>query len=116
MYPEPIVRTGPHLAYCFALADFLRAAFPSHFLTPLTPHLQLDCEKSGLERLTSQLDANEIRDAIGLHRPWKAATTEPWLMVPSKDLSRATALSGNGHGVVTPFRVRTAYGKYLGRA
>jgi hypothetical protein len=45
-----------------------------------------------LERLTLQLDADEIRHAIGLHRPWKAVATEPWLMVPSEDLSRATAL------------------------
>jgi hypothetical protein len=33
-----------------------------------------------LERLTLQLVANEIRHAIGLHRPWKAAAGEPWLM------------------------------------
>jgi hypothetical protein len=69
-----------------------------------------------LERLTLQLDANEIRHAIGLHRPWKAVATEPWLMVPSKDLSRATALSSNGPAVVTPFRVGAVYGKHLGRA
>jgi hypothetical protein len=48
-----------------------------------------------LQRLTLQLDANGIRHAIGSHRPWKAVATEPWLMVPAKDLSRATALSGN---------------------
>jgi hypothetical protein len=59
-----------------------------------------------LERLRLQLDANEIRHAIGLHRPWKAVTTEPWLMVPSKDLRRATALSSNGPPAVTPFRVQ----------
>jgi hypothetical protein len=69
-----------------------------------------------LERLTLQLDANEIRHAIGLHRPWKAVATEPWLMVPSKDLSRAAALSSNGPAVVTPFRVRAVFGKHLGRA
>jgi hypothetical protein len=46
-----------------------------------------------LERLTLQLDAHDIRYAIGLHRPWRAVATEPWLMVPSKDLSRAAALS-----------------------
>jgi hypothetical protein len=46
-----------------------------------------------VERLTLQLDANDIRYAIGLHRPWKAVAAEPWLMVPSKDLSRAAALS-----------------------
>jgi hypothetical protein len=46
-----------------------------------------------LSRLTLQLDANEIRHAIGLHIPWKAGATEPWLMVPAADLSRAIALS-----------------------
>ncbi len=47
-----------------------------------------------LMRLTLQLDANDIRHAIGSHRPWKAAA-EPWLMVPAADLRRATALAGN---------------------
>jgi hypothetical protein len=69
-----------------------------------------------LKHITLQLDANEIRHAIGLHRPWKAVATEPWLMVQSKDLSRATALSSQGHALVTPFRVRAVYGKHLGRA
>jgi hypothetical protein len=46
-----------------------------------------------LSRLTHQLDANEIRHAIGSHIPWKAAASEPWLMVPAADLSRAIALS-----------------------
>ena len=46
-----------------------------------------------LRRLTLQLDANEIRHAIGSHIPWKARATEPWLMVPAADLSRAIALS-----------------------
>jgi hypothetical protein len=45
-----------------------------------------------VRRLTLQLDANEIRHAIGSHRPWKAAESEPWLMVPAADLSRAIAL------------------------
>jgi hypothetical protein len=45
-----------------------------------------------LRRLTLQLDANGIRHAIGSHRPWKAAASEQWLMVPAADLSRATAL------------------------
>jgi hypothetical protein len=45
-----------------------------------------------LRRLTRQLDANEIRHAIGSHMPWKAGATEPWLMVPAADLSRAIAL------------------------
>jgi hypothetical protein len=45
-----------------------------------------------LRRLRFQLDANEIRHAIGSHRPWKAAASEPWLMVPAADLSRAIAL------------------------
>jgi hypothetical protein len=48
-----------------------------------------------LQRLTLQLDANDIRHAIGSHRPWKAVATEPWLMVPAADFSRAIALSGN---------------------
>jgi hypothetical protein len=46
-----------------------------------------------LMRITLQLDANDIRHAVGSHRPWKAALREPWLMVPAADLSRATALS-----------------------
>ena len=46
-----------------------------------------------LMRITLQLDANDIRHAIGSHKPWKAALMEPWLMVPAADLSRATALS-----------------------
>lgn len=46
-----------------------------------------------LRRLTIELDANEIRHAIGSHIPWRAATPEPWLMVPAADLSRAMALS-----------------------
>jgi hypothetical protein len=45
-----------------------------------------------LRRLTLKLDANEIRHAIGSHIPWKAAASEPWLMVPAADLSRAIAL------------------------
>jgi hypothetical protein len=45
-----------------------------------------------LRRLTLQLDANEIRHAIGTHIPWKAGATEPWLMVPAADLGRAIAL------------------------
>jgi hypothetical protein len=76
--------------------------------------LHIAKDAAQLERLTLQLDANEIRHAIGLHRPWKAVVTEPWLMVPSKDLSRAAALSGNGPAAVTPFRVRAAHGKHLG--
>ena len=47
-----------------------------------------------LMRLTLQLDANDIRHAIGSHRPWKAAATEPWLMVPAADFSRAAAICG----------------------
>jgi hypothetical protein len=46
-----------------------------------------------LQRLTSRLDANDIPHAMGSHRPWKAVTTEPWLMVPAADLLRATALA-----------------------
>jgi hypothetical protein len=46
-----------------------------------------------LRRLTLQLDANEIRHAMGSHIPWKARAAEPWLMVPAADLSRAIALS-----------------------
>jgi hypothetical protein len=46
-----------------------------------------------LRRLKLQLDANDIRHAIGSHIPWKTAATEPWLMVPAADLSRAMALS-----------------------
>jgi hypothetical protein len=48
-----------------------------------------------LMRVMLQLDANEIPHAIGSHRPWKAAASEPWLMVPAADLSRARALSEN---------------------
>ncbi len=48
-----------------------------------------------LQRLKLQLDANDIRHAIGSHRPWRAVATESWLMVPAADLSRATALSEN---------------------
>jgi hypothetical protein len=48
-----------------------------------------------LQHLVLRLDANDIRHAIGSHRPWKAVATEPWLMVPAADLSRATALSEN---------------------
>jgi hypothetical protein len=51
-----------------------------------------------LKRLTSRLEANDIRHAVGLHRPWKAVATEPWLMVPAADLSRATALAGTEPG------------------
>jgi hypothetical protein len=50
-------------------------------------------DKGQLMRLTLQLDANEIRHAIGAHTPWKAAASEPWLMVPAADLSRAMSLS-----------------------
>jgi hypothetical protein len=42
-----------------------------------------------LMRLSRRLDANDIRHAIGSHRPWRAAVREPWLMVPAADLSRA---------------------------
>jgi len=45
-----------------------------------------------LKRLTLQVDANEIRHSRGSHIPWKAAASEPWLMVPAADLSRAIAL------------------------
>jgi hypothetical protein len=45
-----------------------------------------------LRRLRLQLNANEIPHAIGSHIPWKAAASEPWLMVPAADLSRAIAL------------------------
>ena len=48
-----------------------------------------------LRRRTLQLEANDIRHAIGSHRPWKAVATEPWLMVPAADLSRAAALFRN---------------------
>jgi hypothetical protein len=48
-----------------------------------------------LQRLRLQLDANDIRHAIGAHLPWKAVATEPWLMVPATDLGRAIALSAN---------------------
>jgi hypothetical protein len=52
--------------------------------------------KDGLQlmRLTRRLDANDIRHAIGSHRPWKAVR-EPWLMVPAAGLSRAMTLRGN---------------------
>jgi hypothetical protein len=50
-------------------------------------------DEAQLRRLTLQLDANEIRHAIGSHIPWKAGATEPWLMVPAADLTRALALS-----------------------
>jgi len=52
-------------------------------------------DEAQLRRLTLQLDANEIRHAIGSHIPWKAGATEPWLMVPAADLTRALALSRN---------------------
>jgi hypothetical protein len=45
--------------------------------------------------VTLRLDANEIRHAMGSHKPWKASTSESWLMVPAADLSRARALSEN---------------------
>jgi len=48
-----------------------------------------------LQRLTLQLDANDIRHAMGSHRRWKAISMEPWLMVPAEDFSRAIALSGS---------------------
>jgi hypothetical protein len=51
-----------------------------------------------LQRLSLRLEANHIRHAVGLHRPWKAVATEPWLMVPAADLSRATALAGTEPG------------------
>jgi hypothetical protein len=35
----------------------------------------------------------QTRPAVGSHIPWKAGATEPWLMVPAADLSRAIALS-----------------------
>jgi hypothetical protein len=69
-----------------------------------------------LEHLMLLLDANKIRHAIGLHRPWKAVATESWLMVPSKDLSRAAALSNSLPTIVTPFRVRGVYCRHLVRA
>jgi hypothetical protein len=50
-----------------------------------------------LQRLTLKLEANDIRHAIGAHLPWKAVATEPWLMVPATDLSRALALSANSN-------------------
>jgi hypothetical protein len=52
-------------------------------------------DEDRLMLVTLQLDANDIRHAIGSHRPWKAAASEPWLMVPAADLSRARALSEN---------------------
>jgi hypothetical protein len=55
--------------------------------------LLIATDAAQLRRLTLQLDANEIRHAIGSHIPWKARATEPWLMVPAADLSRAIALS-----------------------
>ena len=57
--------------------------------------LLIATDPAQLRRLTLQLDANEIRHAIGLHIPWKTGATEPWLMVPAADLSRAIALSRN---------------------
>jgi hypothetical protein len=51
-----------------------------------------------VQRLTLQLEANDIRYAVGSHRPWKAVATEPWLMVPAADLPRATALAGTEPG------------------
>jgi len=51
-----------------------------------------------LQRLTLRLEANDIRHAIGLHLPWKAVATEPWLMVPAADLLRAAALARTGPG------------------
>ncbi len=55
--------------------------------------LLIATDTSQLGRLKLQLDANSIRHAIGSHIPWKTAATEPWLMVPAADLSRAMALS-----------------------
>jgi hypothetical protein len=55
--------------------------------------LLIATDTNQLRLLTLQLDANEIRHAMGSHIPWKAAATEPWLMVPAADLSRATALA-----------------------
>jgi hypothetical protein len=52
-------------------------------------------DEGQLQRLRLQLDANDIRHAIGAHLPWKAAATEPWLMVSATDLGRAIAISGN---------------------
>jgi hypothetical protein len=45
-----------------------------------------------LIRVSLQLDAHEIRHAVGAHRPWKATASEPWLMVPAADFTRAIAL------------------------
>jgi hypothetical protein len=53
---------------------------------------------SQLQHLTLQLEANDIRYAVGSHRPWKAVATEPWLMVPAADLPRAAALAGTEGG------------------
>jgi hypothetical protein len=49
-------------------------------------------DRGQLRQVTLQLEANDIRHAIGSHRPWRAAEGEPWLMVPAADLSRAMAL------------------------
>jgi hypothetical protein len=50
----------------------------------------VDCRKDSdqLIRVSLQLDAHEIRHAVGAHRPWKATASEPWLMVPAVDFSR----------------------------
>jgi hypothetical protein len=48
-------------------------------------------------RLSLQLDAHEIRHAVGAHRPWRATTSEPWLMVPAADFSPPLRFPGTDH-------------------
>jgi hypothetical protein len=49
-----------------------------------------------LQRVVELLHRHAIPTEEGFHRPWRAASFEPALMVPSQDYLRASAIAGEG--------------------
>jgi len=49
-----------------------------------------------LQRVVELLHRHAIRTEEGFHRPWRATSFEPALMVPSQDYLRASEIASEG--------------------